>query len=397
MYPPISPASHPIKINVAPPPLNEMPDLMTFPSPSVTMAQLQPHESFINPYEPSFPYPEDEAWINSESMVPIVHNVESHLLAPGSFSDVQPFQSYEYPGGQFSQQQQPPQTLYTNTTLMDFPSSSLSPSTPSFFSSYYNLPYTASSGFIPPTPSATYSPQAQLSPGNTSGYISSMPTTPNSVEFSPFTSSENRLPTSSNQGTGHLSHQDQVTCWKLARRLPIAGTRTPFVPQKMYKPHNTSDVKRYIEEVGLDPPIYFWMTGPEECGISLTDALHSRTSRLLDHDKKVFEGRGPSVSIRLEWPEYRQWSRQIPTKDFRSPPQPITMTKLCKSVAKCVMRFINERQNCILEEGADPTWRVGKGPYRIKLDDLVLVSLHHVSMGSWQPQLRLRANPLLGF
>lgn len=42
------------------------------------------------------------------------------------------------------------------------------------------------------------------------------------------------------------------------------------------------------------------MTGPEECGISLTDALHSRVKRLRDRDLPVFEGRGPSVSIRLE-------------------------------------------------------------------------------------------------
>ena len=73
-----------------------------------------------------------------------------------------------------------------------------------------------------------------------------------------------------------------------------------FIPQKMYRPHTTSDIKRYIEEVSLDPPIIFWMGGPDECGIPLTDALHSRTKRLRDHDREVFEGRGPSVSIRLE-------------------------------------------------------------------------------------------------
>lgn len=87
------------------------------------------------------------------------------------------------------------------------------------------------------------------------------------------------------------------------------------------------------------------------------------------------------------------------------------MTKLCKNVAKCVQRFINvrptyfiliisglpklliqERQHCELEDGADSRWRVGDGSHHrgLKLEDLVLVSLHHVSMGSWQPQLRLR-------
>jgi hypothetical protein len=41
-----------------------------------------------------------------------------------------------------------------------------------------------------------------------------------------------------------------------------------------------------------------------------------------------------------------------------------------------------------MEIGSDPQWRVG--PNHITLDDLILVSLHHVSQGSWQPQLRLR-------
>lgn len=68
----------------------------------------------------------------------------------------------------------------------------------------------------------------------------------------------------------------------------------------MYKPHTNSDRRRYVEEVDLEAPIYFWVNNPDECGIPLIDALQSRTRRLLHRDKTVFEGRGPSVSIRLE-------------------------------------------------------------------------------------------------
>lgn len=134
----------------------------------------------------------------------------------------------------------------------------------------------------------------------------------------------------------------------------------PFIPQQMYKPHTTSDRKRYVEDVSLEAPIYFIVEHPNQCGISLNDALHSRVKNLVNREQVVFEGRGPSVSIRLEvsyccpnfsffflvlqfflqWPGYRQWSRQIPTKDFRSPPGPITVAKLAKNVAKCVQRFM---------------------------------------------------------
>ncbi|KIK08980.1 hypothetical protein K443DRAFT_127960 [Laccaria amethystina LaAM-08-1] len=154
----------------------------------------------------------------------------------------------------------------------------------------------------------------------------------------------------------------------------------PFVPQQMYKPHTNSDRKRYVEEIELEAPIYFSMDHPSEFGIPLSDALHSRVKRLQNRDQLVFEGRGPSVSIRLEWPGYRQWSRQIPTKDFRTPPGPITLSKLAKNVAKCVQRFIEERKNQSLEDDSDPRWKVGTGANHIKLEDLVLVSIHHVSL-----------------
>lgn len=47
-----------------------------------------------------------------------------------------------------------------------------------------------------------------------------------------------------------------------------------------------------------------------------------------------------------QWPGYQPWSRQIPTKDFRSPPGPITRAKLAKNVAKCVERFL---EVCIID------------------------------------------------
>ncbi|KAJ7355581.1 hypothetical protein DFH08DRAFT_852863 [Mycena albidolilacea] len=186
------------------------------------------------------------------------------------------------------------------------------------------------------------------------------------------------------------THRDQLQFFKDALSLPSAGVSGPFVPQLMYKPHTNSDRRRYVEEVDMEAPIHFWVENPSECGIPLSDALHSRVRRLLKRDETVFEGRGPSVSIRLEWPGYRQWSRQIPTKDFRSPPGPITRAKLAKNVAKCVQRFIQERHGQPMEDDADARWRVGPGPNQIKLEDLILVSIHHVSMGSWQPHLRLR-------
>lgn len=72
----------------------------------------------------------------------------------------------------------------------------------------------------------------------------------------------------------------------------------------MYKPHTISDRKRYVEDVLLEAPIYFFVEHSGQCGISLHDALHSRVKNLVDREQVVFEGRGPSVSIRLEVSQY---------------------------------------------------------------------------------------------
>ena len=49
-----------------------------------------------------------------------------------------------------------------------------------------------------------------------------------------------------------------------------------------------------------------------------------------------------------------------------------------------------QNQKPLPSDEANRRWRVG-GTNGIKLEDLILVSMHHVSRGSWQPQLRLRS------
>ncbi|TFK74926.1 hypothetical protein BDN72DRAFT_758884 [Pluteus cervinus] len=187
---------------------------------------------------------------------------------------------------------------------------------------------------------------------------------------------------------GIYTYRQQAQFFREALTLPTRITVGPFVQQPIYKPHTNSDRKRYVEEVLLDPPIFFRDT-EGFYGIRLVDALRCKFRGLESAEEAVFQGRGPSVSIRLEWPGYRRWSRQIPTRDFRTPPGPITRAKLAKSVAKCVQRFVEDREGHNMEDDSDPKWKVGRDPSTIRLEDLVLVSIYHVSMGSWQPHLRL--------
>ncbi len=172
----------------------------------------------------------------------------------------------------------------------------------------------------------------------------------------------------------------------------------PMVPQTRYLPKSSSDHRRHVDEVNvnLQAPIYFYVNSPDgsKPGIPLRDAITSKFMRLCDRDEQLFQGCGPSIAVRLlvrtnfllflhicfvttlmstcpQWKGYQPWSRQIPTRDFRSPPGPITKAKLAKNVAKSVQRFIDvcdtrfctfwtfllNRQNVGTQRSRDGAWR----------------------------------------
>ncbi|KAI0629175.1 hypothetical protein C8Q77DRAFT_1066093 [Trametes polyzona] len=189
-------------------------------------------------------------------------------------------------------------------------------------------------------------------------------------------------PAALDQPVGEEPHRVLVIAQQIGH--PFAGE---LVPQPDYRPHTQSDRRRYVEQVNLDAPILFFMQNPTSMGIPLRDAISSRFMHLSGRDDPMFEGRGPSVSIRLNWPGYAPWSRQIPTRDFRSPPHPVTRAKLARNVAKTINRFIKEMSTRPMEDPSQARWRVG--PQHIRLEDLLLVGLQHVSMGSWQAHVRL--------
>jgi hypothetical protein len=78
-----------------------------------------------------------------------------------------------------------------------------------------------------------------------------------------------------------------------------SADRGPMVPQKRYKPHTSSDRRRYVDEVHLESSINFFMHKPDEEGIPLKDAMHGRFARLVARDESMFQERGPSISVRI--------------------------------------------------------------------------------------------------
>ena len=90
----------------------------------------------------------------------------------------------------------------------------------------------------------------------------------------------------------------------------------------------------------------------------------------------------------FQWPGYQPFHKQVPTRDYTHERRMISKEKLAKVVARSVKQFLDTMNEQVMQVGSDMRWRVG--PLNVKVDDIVLVSLHHVSQGSWQPNLRLR-------
>ncbi|KAF8557781.1 hypothetical protein OG21DRAFT_1456949 [Imleria badia] len=189
---------------------------------------------------------------------------------------------------------------------------------------------------------------------------------------------------------GSLSPSEQ--CYTLWKQIPVDAIvvtgPNKFVPQRLYRPFTEADKERYLERVSLSAPIIFVTKEPFEWGISLEDVRNGKTRHLVDKEVAVLQDCGPSVSIRINWPGYASFKRQISSRNWRKTKGPITKEKLAQNLAKTTYRFIEKMSNKPLEVGADKSWKVG--PQHIKVEDLILVSLHQVSKGSWQPQFRLR-------
>jgi len=158
----------------------------------------------------------------------------------------------------------------------------------------------------------------------------------------------------------------------------IAKIRGLIVPQQQY-------VSRCRNEEGaLDPVIVFRTNGKE--GIYVPDALDKKYSDLEGRDDPMFLNRATSVSLRFEWPGYPSWSNTIKTKLWRSPRKQITLAKLATEIGKSLQKFIQEMEES-RTECTESLWRLDHD--HLTVNSLLLISLSHVSQGSWQPSFKV--------
>ncbi|KAJ3553175.1 hypothetical protein NM688_g3755 [Phlebia brevispora] len=187
------------------------------------------------------------------------------------------------------------------------------------------------------------------------------------------------------------SKSEEETYSPLYRHAPLVEIAAKWsqhgqlVPQMCYNP--PVDQSRRMAQCEVRGPITFFLKNPDYCGIPCRDALLSKVARLAGRDDYMDEFSGRTISLRIMWPGYLPWCRQIVVRDYRYPSNPVTRANLVKNIARSVQRFIQARSGDEMSHGSDRRWKVG-GPNDITIDDLELVGLQQVSMASWQLHLR---------
>ncbi|KAN0133463.1 hypothetical protein V8E53_008631 [Lactarius tabidus] len=164
----------------------------------------------------------------------------------------------------------------------------------------------------------------------------------------------------------------------------MESTHGTVVPQRRWTPADEADVRRHVK--GLELPIFF-VNHDGSIGFPLVDIL-----RGCDRDLRNASGFASLVGkttthIRINWPGYNNWKRQIPARDETHARNPITVARFMKHVASSVDKFFIEcmSNNLVATDGR---WQIGMHG-GINQDHVKVIGAVHVSAGSWMPILQL--------
>ncbi|KAH9967191.1 hypothetical protein BC827DRAFT_1123635 [Russula dissimulans] len=158
------------------------------------------------------------------------------------------------------------------------------------------------------------------------------------------------------------------------------------VPQKIWTPPNQSDWRRYVEQANLRMPVFF-VQSDGSIGLPLTRATAGDTAMLHHAASPAPLGGGHSTQIRIAWPGYESWERQIQIRDQTRYRNEITLERFAKLVAGVVDRFLTHAAQL----GVYHPWAIGEGG--INRHHVVIVGTVQVSAGGWMPILQVPNQP----
>ncbi|KAN0130991.1 hypothetical protein V8E53_011124 [Lactarius tabidus] len=172
--------------------------------------------------------------------------------------------------------------------------------------------------------------------------------------------------------------------WLLDRGIMDGGT---VVPQMMWSPHSASDRRQHVEMGELQMPVFF-EDRDGELGFSIEASVDGQYHGLRHANDLAPLGQKTTTHIRIIWPGYRTFKRQIPIRDDSSAHNPITMAKFLCQVGRTVDNFLRVCElvpGCVDDRGK--LWRIDSGG--IQRSDIIIIGAVHVSAGSWMPIMQL--------
>jgi len=171
--------------------------------------------------------------------------------------------------------------------------------------------------------------------------------------------------------------------WLLDYNVIRIGT---VVPQSLWSPRNMTDLRQYVAEAQLQLPIFFTQENGA-LGLSVTDAANGRCQTLRDARIQAHLGGKYTTYIRVLWPGYDDFKRQIQIRDETSSKNPIKIAKFAQHIGRSVMTFLQAPTPAATRKAGDDRWIIGQNG--IEPANIRVIGAIHVSAGSWMPILQL--------
>ncbi|KAI0298551.1 hypothetical protein BC826DRAFT_997978 [Russula brevipes] len=185
----------------------------------------------------------------------------------------------------------------------------------------------------------------------------------------------------------HISDESTGrSTWVLDRVVVAKGT---VVPQTLRPPMSITDREQHVMDARLQMPIFF--EGSDgTLGLSLEAVASGRCHGLVDAQALAPLGKKSTTSIRICWPGYIEYKRQISVRDETPQHNNITISRFAHHIGQSVDAFL---RTCRPSPGyQDPhhgDWRMRIGVGGIVREDIVVIGAIHVSAASWMPILQL--------
>ncbi|KAH9010047.1 hypothetical protein EDB85DRAFT_1826311, partial [Lactarius pseudohatsudake] len=148
--------------------------------------------------------------------------------------------------------------------------------------------------------------------------------------------------------------------------------RGSVVPQTMWSPH-LIDRKQHVEEAVLQMPIFFeGIDG--RLGLPLEAAAMGQCHALRNAQEFAPLGHKSTTYIRIAWPGYKDFKRQVQIRDQTIEHNPITISRFAHNIGRSVDAFLKPDPGST--DSSRERWEIGLSG--IQRSDIIVIGAVHI-------------------